>query len=202
MMLDKGELLHQQQLLADEWEHQVQIVRGRLQAEAAMELLNHWSVHQTVRQLRRQTSESPGSNQQGESAAVAAMNSTVTSSSATTSASTINPSPTIQEVLRSIQVKTSKTTREDLQATRDAFRTQSQHLQRWFANNCLGSRNGPKDEQWYTRHHLLQETSAHLEVLDAKVLERERERLDSIAARRDNVIPAMPPQETLSAFQQ
>ena len=55
MMLDRGKILHQQQLLADEWEHQVherQIARERLQAEATVELLNRWSVQQTVSRLR------------------------------------------------------------------------------------------------------------------------------------------------------
>ena len=69
MMLDRGEILHQQQILADEWEHQVQerqIARVGLQAEAAVELLNRWSVQETVRRLRQQTFESPGSSQQGE----------------------------------------------------------------------------------------------------------------------------------------
>ena len=134
--------------IAEEWERQVQerqIARDRLQAEAAMEILNRWSVQQTVRRLR-QTSGGQGSSRQGESASVASM----TSSLASTSASTIHSLSTIQEVLRSRQARTSRTATADLQATRDAFQTQRQHFQHWFANNNLGARYGPQTEQWYT----------------------------------------------------
>ena len=58
---------------------------------------------------------------------------------------------------------------------------------------------GPRTERWYIRFHLLHETSAHIETLDAEIVERET--AYSLTARRLNIVLDMPPQEHLSDFQ-
>ena len=179
-----------------EWEYQLeerQLEREERQADATVEVLQRWQEQQTVRRLR-QTNGGEGSSKDEELASVAA-----TRTSASTSTLTFRSASAIADILRSREYRTSRTSTADLHATREAFQTQRQHIHQWFYNYNMRQREGPQTERWYIRLHLLQETNAHIEILHAEIVERERE--DSLTTRRLNIVPDMPPQEHLSDFQ-